>query len=126
MFDRLEMFRLSGAMAEHASRRQTVAAANVAQADTPGYRALSVEGFAETYAPDGLAMRATRDGHLHGAGAPGEARIVEARSPASPSGNTVSMEMEMATAAGASSDHSRALAVYRHGLTVLRASIGGR
>lgn len=127
MFDQMEVFRLSGAMAEHSSRRQTVAAANIAQADTPGYRALAVESFADAHAADGFAMRATRASHLHGAGEDRAPRIVEARgATASADGNTVSLEAEMAAGVGASSDHNRALAVYRHGLTVLRASFGGR
>ena len=70
MFERLEMFRLAGALAEHAGQRQTVAAQNVAQADTPGYRALAVEDFASSYGGDArgdpFAMRATRPGHLGG------------------------------------------------------------
>ena len=129
MFDQLEMFRLSGALAEHASRRQAVAAANVAQADTPGYRARAVESFADSYAPEGsgpFAMRATRAGHIRDAEAPGAARVIPASSPASPDGNTVSIEMQMAEAARASSDHSRALAIYRSGLTILRAGLGRR
>ena len=132
MFDRLEMFRLSGAMAEHAGQRQTVAAQNIAQADTPGYRARAVASFAETYGPgapgtpDAFAMRATRPGHLSGADAPGAARVILASSPATPDGNTVSIETEMAQAARARGDHDRALGIYRSGLTILRASLGRR
>ena len=124
MFDRLEIFRLSGAMAGHASQRQTVAAANIAQADTPGYRARAVEGFAQAFGSDDFAMRATRPGHV--ADEPSGARIILAGGPASPDGNTVSIETEMAQAARASSDHNRALAIYRNGLSVLRAGIGRR
>lgn len=129
MFDRLEMFRLSGAVAEHARQRQTVAAANLAQADTPGYRARAVVGFAETWAGGGsgpFALRATRPGHLVDAPRAGAARVIEASHPASPDGNTVSIEAEMAQAARARGDHDRALGVYRTGLTVLRASLGRR
>jgi flagellar basal-body rod protein FlgB len=126
MFGQLEVFRLAGAMAGHAGQRQTVAAANVAQADTPGYRARAVEPFEEVVATDGFAMRSTRSGHLHGPSADREARIVIAEGPASPDGNTVSLESEMFEAARAMSDHNRALAIYRNGLSVLRASLGGR
>ncbi len=123
MFERLETFRLAGALAEHAGQRQTVAARNIAQADTPGYRALAVTDFAATYGEDGFAMRATRPAHLGGA-TPAAARVSEAQSPASPDGNTVSIEAEMAGAARARDDHDRALAIYRSGLSVLRASLG--
>lgn len=125
MFDRLEIFRIAGAMAGHASQRQTVAAANIAQADTPGYRARAVEGFMASFGADDFAMRATRPGHV--STAPGRAaRIVTASAPASPDGNTVSIETQMADAAQASSDHDRALAIYRNGLSVLRAGLGRR
>ena len=125
MFDRLEMFRLSGALAEHAGQRQTVAAQNVAQADTPGYRALAVSDFAASLREEPFAMRATRAGHI----VPPEAqatRVSFAPGAASADGNTVSIESEMAGAARARADHDQALAIYRHGLSVLRASIGGR
>ena len=137
MFERLEMFRLAGGMAEHARQRQTVAAQNIAQADTPGYRALEVADFASSHGggsrgasgADPFAMRATRPSHL-GGHLGGEtkvaARVIEAQGPASPDGNTVSIEAEMANAARAKGDHDRALAIYRNGLSVLRASLGKR
>lgn len=126
MFERLDLFRLSGALAAHSSQRQTVAAANIAQADTPGYRARVIEDFAAVHGPHDFAIRSTRAGHIHGAPEPGAARILIARSPASPDGNTVALESEMATAARATSDHDRAVGIYRHAMSVLRASIGGR
>ena len=128
MFERLEMFRLAGGLAEHARQRQTVAAQNIAQADTPGYRALAVADFASSHAAGGgdpFAMRATRPGHLSGE-TRAAARVIEAKSPASLDGNTVSIEAEMASAARARGDHDRALAIYRNGLSVLRASLGKR
>ena len=125
MFDRLDMFRLSGALASHASLRQSVTTHNIAQADTPGYRAQTVTPFAEAYGAEAMPMRATRPGHLLG-GEPDAARVLMAKSPAEPNGNSVSIEQEMGRAAMARSDHDRALAVYRHGLAVLRAGLGRR
>ena len=125
MFDRLEMFRLSGALAEHASQRQNAATRNVAQADTPGYRAVAVADFAASLRDEPFAMRLTRASHLPSP-EPMGARESFAPGPASADGNTVSIETEMANAARARGDHDRALAIYRHGLSVLRASIGGR
>ena len=125
MFDRLEMFRLSGALAEHARQRQTVAAGNVAQADTPGYRARAVADFATSLREEPFAMRATRASHLPPP-EPTGARVSFAAGPASADGNTVTIETEMANAARARSDHDRALAIYSNGLSVLRASLGRR
>jgi flagellar basal-body rod protein FlgB len=42
----------------------------------------------------------------------------------SPNGNSVSLEEEMVAAVDASREHNRALAVYRHGMTVLRTALG--
>jgi septal ring-binding cell division protein DamX len=39
MFDRLEIFSLASAQARHAAARQAVVAQNIANSDTPGYRA---------------------------------------------------------------------------------------
>jgi len=47
MFEPLEVTRLAHALAAHSATRQSVIAANVAHADTPGYRARDVEGFAD-------------------------------------------------------------------------------
>lgn len=134
MFDRMEMFRLSGALASHAGQRQGVTAQNIAQADTPGYRAARVEGFAQALGEGPGAMRATRPGHLGaplhlaalGAGPAPAARVEAARILASPDGNSVSIEAEMAVAARARADHDMALGIYRSGLSVLRASLGRR
>ena len=125
MFDRLEMFRVSGALAEHARQRQTVAAGNVAQADTPGYRALAVADFAASLREEPFAMRVTRASHLPPP-EPAGARVSFAPGAASADGNTVSIETEMAEAARAKGDHDRALAIYSNGLSVLRASMGKR
>ena len=49
MFEGLEIFQLAGATARHAAARQAVVAQNIANADTPGYRARDVADFAETW-----------------------------------------------------------------------------
>lgn len=123
MFESLDLFRTSAAMARHAGQRQAAAAINVANADTPGFRAQGLEPFAASFEAEG--MRATRPGHL-GAAAPGEGepRLRDAGGEASPNGNTVSVEAEMLASVEATRQHNQALAVWRHGLTVLRTSLG--
>jgi flagellar basal-body rod protein FlgB len=121
MYESLDLFRTSAALARHAGQRQAVASANVANADTPGYRAQALPSFSEAY--DSPAMRATRAGHLVASGA-GAARPFAAAAEASPNGNTVSVETEMFASAEAARDHGRALAVWRHAITVLRTSLG--
>jgi flagellar basal-body rod protein FlgB len=123
MFESLDLFRTSGALMRHAAQRQAQAAVNVAQADTPGYRARMLPSFAEAMGEGGL--RATRPGHL-GQPPASRARPVDAGGEAAPNGNTVSLEREMFASVQASREHNQALAVWRHAVTVLRASLGGR
>lgn len=124
MFDRLEIFRMAQSMAVHAAARQTAMAGNVANADTPGYRARDAVPFSEVYATQRADLRATRPGHLTLAEAGDRVELTFAPGEAAPNGNTVSLETEMARAAEIRGQHERALAIYRSGLQMLRVSIG--
>ena len=79
--------------------------------------------FAQTLRQSPGAQRATRALHLN-AGYIAEARPVERGQAQDPNGNTVSLELEMVKAVDADRQHGRALAIYRSGLTILRASLG--
>jgi len=125
MFDSLALFRLSSGQAAHAAQRQAVTAANVANADTPGFRAGAIDDFAELLrtrpAP---VLRQTRPGHRAGQAGAAAARVHDAGGQAAPNGNTVALEREMVTAIRAGQEQAQALAIYRHGLTVLRLALG--
>lgn len=129
MFERIETLRMARAMTDHAVARQNVVARNVANADTPGFKARDLEPFADSYRrPMGAPkMAATRAGHLAdpfwNSAHPRE--LIE-RDGASPDGNTVSLEDEIARAADVKHGHEIALAVYRSGLGMLRTSLGRR
>lgn len=127
MFDNLALLRMAGQMAENAALRQSAVARNVANADTPGYKAVDAPSFAETYRADqALSLRKTRAGHL-GASDDGEqARLSPRRDPGteSPNGNTVSLEREMVTAAQLKTQHDTALAIYKTAQSILRTSLG--
>lgn len=128
MFAKLEIFRVSQAMAVHAGARQTVIAGNIANADTPGYRARDLRPFAEMLAPDRSAFRATRPGHLGGADISAVSLRAAERTgagvEADPNGNTVALETEMAHAVDVQRQHDRALAIYKSALNILRSGIG--
>ena len=129
MFDKLEIFRMAQGLALHASARTAAIAENIANADTPGYRAHDLRSFADTFEVGGQpAMRATRNGHLGGgSGARFDAdeQRVERPGAMSPSGNNVSLETEMMQAVQAKGAHDRALAIYKSALTIMRTSING-
>lgn len=125
MFETLDVFRLSSAMAKHAGQKQALAAQNVANADTPGYRARDIPDFRTLYLPtaDAGAQRATRARHLNGVpGASGMVAPVEIKQGATPNGNQVSLEAEMLKSVDAKRQHDRALAIYKHAMTVLRSA----
>jgi len=125
MYQSLELFQTAGDMARHAGARQAVVTRNIAHADTPGYRAQQITPFQEIYGTmPATSLRQTRSGHLTTGAPQMAARPVAAGSEPSPNGNTVSLEDEMLASVAAAREHSRALAIYRHGMTVLRTALG--
>lgn len=129
MFEKPEVLTLASSLAAHAATRQSAIARNVANADTPGYRAQDLPDFAETYrAESGSALRRTRAGHVGAAdGAPDLAlSALSAAGTLSPNGNGVSLETEMVMAADVKREHDMALAIYSKSLSILRASLGRR
>ena len=131
MFGHLEIFQLAQLRAQHSSARQANIAANIANADTPGYRATDIIPFTEAYEPGRQGtvesgLRTSRSAHMF----PGEAASsrmerVDRPSGASPSGNTVSLETEMLHAIDADRAHNRAVTIYETSLNILRASLRG-
>ena len=125
MFQNLNLFRTSHAMAVHSGHRQSVVAENLANADTPGYRARDIASFKETMrTPDGSAHRATRVGHLMGSINSTDLKVEEDRNAVGdPNGNTVSLEGEMLKAVDIKKQHDRALAIYKSSMNIIRMSI---
>lgn len=126
MFEGIKTLRMAVGSAVHAAGRQAVITANVANADTPGYRAGDLRPFAETYraAPD-LALRTTRPGHIAAHPREHARDVMPDRAPEpSPNGNTVSLETELVRGASAKRQHDVSLAIYRTSLDILRAAIG--
>ncbi|MGB0959132.1 MAG: FlgB family protein [Halocynthiibacter sp.] len=126
MYKTLDIFKLSHAMAAHANARQRVVAENIANADTPDFRAKDIKPFSAHLAgtDDGYS-RATRDKHfaLHRTATPTFTTMQDARD-LSPNGNSVSLETEMMKASEARHQQEVALAVYRSAMNIMRTSIG--
>jgi flagellar basal-body rod protein FlgB len=122
----LDILRQSQTAASFATKRQTLVAANIANADTPGYKARDIRPFAQIYkADDGLLPRQTRPGHMM-LTTPDTAAVEVVLSGAdpSPNGNTVSLEREMVRAAELRIEYDMALGVFRKSIDILRASLG--
>ena len=127
MFQNLEIFQTSYAMARHSGARQAVTAANMANADTPGYRARTMMSFANSYeAGSSEQLRVTRAGHLGATTMTPASQVQMSDAESSPNGNSVSLEQEMLNAVEIQREHNRALAIYKHSLDVLRMTIGRR
>jgi flagellar basal-body rod protein FlgB len=112
------------------SERQSVLAQNIANADTPGYRARDVEDFASVMArtrgPGDLAPMRTHPAHLSGSGAVMDARIQAMMDTpeAAPNGNTVSLEQQMMEMTDTAAEHRLALDLFRRHTSMLRIALG--
>ena len=129
MFEKLEISRMAHAMASHALTRQAAISRNVANADTPGYKAVDTAPFAASYAEQGgLQPRATRAGHLTTPETAPRLALVPRQTPGdqSPNGNTVSLETEMMNAAQVRQQYDLALAISKTTTSILRTSLGRR
>lgn len=131
MFQKLEIFQVAHAMASHAGRLQSVAAQNMANADTPGFKAKRLTPFKDTLADArlGVTQRSTRSGHLNGSTQDGPPSVqaqvqIDERAKSDPNGNSVAIEDQILLSVDAKRQHDRALAIYRSSLNILRTSIG--
>ena len=127
MFSKLEVVQTAMSMARHAGARQAVIARNMANADTPGFRAQTIAPFRDHLrAGTTLTAQSTRAGHLTASDGPITAEVRESEGEPTPNGNSVSLEQEMVNAVEVEREHGRALAIYKHSLEILRLSIGRR
>lgn len=128
MFQTLNLTGMAQQLASYAGNRLGIIAHNVAQADTPGYKAMDLPTFQEVYAAqsggDAFAMRATRPGHVAGGLAALDLVAAPSGGEASANGNTVSLEKEMVKMADIRQSHDMALSIYAVTRDVTRAALG--
>jgi flagellar basal-body rod protein FlgB len=125
MYGNLDVIQRATDMARHSAARQAVVAQNLANADTPGYRALAMPSYEMALRQrPGLALSGTRPGHLGTVAALSDSRARDRMTEPAPNGNAVSLEAEMLQGVEAQREHSRALSIWRHAIGVLRTSLG--
>lgn len=128
MFEPLDITRMAQSLASYAGNRLGLVAHNIAQADTPGYKAMDLPDFSQVYAAQGgddaLSMRATRPQHFGGGLMQMDPVPTPSRGEASANGNTVSLEKEMVKMADLRTAHDMALSVYRVTSDITRAALG--
>jgi|SaaInl59LU_5_DNA_1037362.scaffolds.fasta_scaffold26046_3 flagellar basal-body rod protein FlgB len=125
MLEKIGILNLATDKARHAAARQEVTARNMANADTPGYRARDVTEF-KAEVDRGFTARRTHPAHFDFSAPRTEWREIDAGGAADPNGNSVSLDEEVLRSVQAERDHSRAITVYQASLGVLRAGLGRR
>ncbi|MER5170792.1 FlgB family protein [Thioclava sp. GXIMD2076] len=125
MFEKIDVMNMAESMARHAAQRQSAVSRNMANADTPDYKAQDVTPFAETYQEEvAMPMKATRSGHIGADNLVTSQTVTRSDSgTASPNGNTVSLEDEMVKAVETKRQHDLALTIYKSTLNILRTSV---
>lgn len=123
MLENLTLLDLASGLARNATARHRVIAENVANADTPGYRARDVKDF-QAIVKESFTPRTTRPGHSGLDGGDNAARTFELPLPPSPNGNSVDIEDQAVRAVEAQSQQALALAVYAKSIDILRLGIG--
>ena len=109
------LFQVAAQKAQWLSARQTAVASNVANASTPGYRAVDVQPFAAMLDASPIAMASTNPGHMAPAASPLDSLKVTETNPAEEtlSGNTVNLEEQMIALGDVGRDFSMTAGVRR-------------
>lgn len=116
---------------EWAQQRQSVLAQNVANADTPKYRArdLSAPVFEDPSqlaptAVSNLSLARTSDGHIAGLSGGSDFRTERGHYEVRPTGNQVNLEDEMMKVAATQMDYQAVTALYTRSLSLLKTALG--
>jgi flagellar basal-body rod protein FlgB len=119
---------------EWAQQRQRVLAENVANADTPRYRArdLTAPKFEEPtqvtpVTASNVTLTRTADNHIDGVGLNGTTfRTERPNYEVRPTGNAVNLEDEMMKVAATQMDYQAATALYTRSLNLIKIALGRR
>lgn len=114
MLNDLAIAKLAGLQARHAAARHATLAENIANADTPGFKAKDLEPFADAL------HRARREDP----DAAFRTLLSSAPGSESPNGNTVAIEDQMRRTAEAVKDHETATLIYAKAASLLRSILG--
>lgn len=123
----VHLFDLASRQAQWLSARQATIAGNIANADTPGFKAQKVEPFVQVLDKTQLALARTVPGHVEIGGA---ARVRTASNDGQSwavkhSGNSVSLEQELVEAGDVNRSFSLNTAIVKSFHRMLMASVKG-
>ncbi len=135
MLSGIDLFQVAGDRMRYLTERQTLIARNIANVDTPGYKAQDLEPFAPVSPASGTAstgiqpvvLTQTNTAHLQL-----EPDAVASQQPVAtqadyggekPSGNTVSVEEQMIKSADVSNAFAMASAVYAKSISIMKTAV---
>lgn len=121
------LFELASRQAQWLSVRQATVAGNIANADTPGFKAQEVEPFVDVLDKTRLVMARTTPEHIGIGGAnPGQATTADRETwTVKHSGNSVSLEEELVQAGDVNRSFSLNTAIMKSFHRMLMASVKG-
>lgn len=119
------LFKTASERMQWLSTRQQVISENIANADTPGYKAKDLEPF-EMELSRARGLRATHEKHISTSRG-GDFAVREATDHwgESPNGNTVSLEQQTIKASESAEDYQAAVNVYKKSLQLMKMAASG-
>lgn len=131
-FSSLPLFNLMKAKLQYSSERQAILAQNIANADTPSYRAKDIKepDFKRMLAEQSgqqMTMSMTHPGHVSHTGGGTQYRVEERASTyeQSPVGNNVVTQEEMMRVAQNQVEYQKVLQMYRKTISMFKTALGG-
>ncbi len=133
MLSGIDLFRVAGDRMRYLEERQTVIARNIANADTPDYKAKDLAPFTPNAAASGgasasLSLTQTNTAHLPMPANPAATQHLVDGGAAygeKPNGNTVSVEEQMIKQADVSNAFALASAAYAKSVSIMKLAITG-
>ena len=117
------LFRLAERRMAWIDQRQAVLAQNIANANTPSYKAREIAPFEASLLEQGVSMALTNPSHLQGANPVQKGREQRPETKA-PNGNTVSLEEQLGKVADTASAQELVTNLYRKYQGLFRTALG--
>jgi len=117
MLSNMKILDTMSAMAGHAAERHAVISNNVANADTPNFKAQDLQPFSEIFLASAREQQNIKS-------IQGQLIEMDAGDISSPNGNTASLEQQMMLSTENKANHDMALAVYKKSLNMMKMAIG--
>lgn len=122
---RIGLFALAERRLAWAEQRQAVLAANIANANSPSYKARDLQPFADTVSQfAGLQPVRTQPGHLGGTTGDDVRMVVPPATARSPDGNTVSLDEQLTKVADTENTQALVTTLYKKYMAMFGQALG--